>query len=97
MVKTVDKQELTRLIGVVEDKLAALPKGTEGDAHTLFFHQAEEALRTLVKEESARVGGHRWDRNRLSLGGITSTCTWGDHGLMHNWLAAAQRKLEAMP
>ncbi|PIO98609.1 hypothetical protein [Pleomorphomonas carboxyditropha] len=88
-----DAQELRRLIGVVESKLAALPKGTDGDAHTLFHFRASEALRDLAKEEGARSGGSRWDRNRLSLGGVKATCTYGAAGVMRNWVAAAKRHL----
>ncbi|WP_026783129.1 hypothetical protein [Pleomorphomonas koreensis] len=97
MVKTIDWQELARLIGVVEGKLAALPKDTGSDALALFHFRADEVLKELTKEEGAKTGGSRWDVDRLSLGGITSTCTYGAAGVMNNWLTAARRQLEVQP
>lgn len=99
MVKTVDKQELARLIGVVEGKLADLPVATYADgivAMAAYRQAAELALSHLARTQGARVG-HGFDHHRLGLAGINSTCTYSAAGVMKNWLQAARRKLEAMP
>lgn len=97
MVKTVDKQELARLVGVVEGKLAQQPQDTDSNETRVRFHHAGEiALASLVIQEGARER-HDYAGWQLSLGGIKSTCTYGAHGVMHNWLTAARRQLEVQP
>lgn len=100
MVKTVDRQELTRLIGVVEGKLADLPVATYSDgivAMAAYRQAAELALSHLARTQGARVGHGLFDHHRLGLAGINSTCTHSAAGVMKNWLQAARRKLEEMP
>lgn len=37
----------------------------------------------------------RWDGCRVRIAGVTATCTAGMTGALHNWLAAARRKVQA--
>lgn len=52
-----------------------------------------KAVQRLVEDHGARFslsGAHEY---RLTLAGVTTTCTSGEWGLMTNWLNAASRKL----
>lgn len=92
--------ELEKLLRRVSLKIAGLPaiaaiddpevSRASMDAH----HAGARALvDELVTHHGARFstpsGGFR-----LSMGGVITTCTSGESGLLTNWVNAAQRKLD---
>lgn len=57
--------------------------------------ETRRIAKTLAEEEGGRF--HQdWNGYRLRLGGVTSSCTSSVHGLLFNWLSAAERKLDAL-
>lgn len=56
--------------------------------------QAGDDARGLIMRAVADEGAH-WSKgntDRLSIHGVTSSCTCGPHGLLTNWIAAVRRK-----
>lgn len=51
------------------------------------------ALQRIVDELGGRAGRSGGSDHRLSLLGVSTTCTAGEWGLITNWLAAARLKL----
>lgn len=67
-------------------------------ANEAYKRDKEDALRViscLIADHGA-IHRPRWDAHRLSCAGVTSTCTWGDTGLLNNWLKAAGVRLMAL-
>lgn len=93
-IKTVDRAEIERLVGLVEGKLKGLPPIENN--YDQYFRDAEKALTDLAKENDGRRA-YNFDYAYLSLGGIKTSCTAGAAGAMRNWLKAARKRLEATP
>lgn len=100
----VRKTELERLIGIVEGKLAELPKlaptGKDTDwqqrrIEVSEYHQAADRALAALKEHGGKVrefGGS----TSLRLGGFSASCTDSAAGVMHNWISGAKRRLAAL-
>lgn len=95
MSKRVTDAELLAILHDVKAKRQALPEVIRDDWSTHDAHHAAAAalVQSLVKERGARfstpLGGFR-----LSLAGVTATCTAGHSGLITNWIGAAYRELD---
>lgn len=92
------KNLLERLIQIIDEKVAAappFPKPYEREAAEIHHAAGVRILQELVNEEAATYnGGKPWDGSRLKLAGIKSSCTSGAFGLLSNWQAAAQRRID---
>lgn len=96
------KEELERLIGIVEGKLAELPSlppiGGSSDYQQrheqigTYNRAADQALAELASAEGGKVRDKGCDTS-LRLGGFTASCTHGAAGAMQNWLTGARRRL----
>lgn len=102
MSKRVTDDELLKLIHHVKAKRDALPviPKVSSPMPAFFFrdcyanHAAARALvQELVTDRGARLttplGGFR-----LSMAGVSATCTSGASGLLTNWINAAYRELD---
>lgn len=89
-----DPANLTRLIGVIRERLDAVPPG--GYSSRDKFEGRQQALRAifddLAAQEGARVS-HDWQGSAIRLAGIRSSSTSGIHGALANWVVAAKRKV----
>jgi hypothetical protein len=95
-------QELKQLIGIIEEKLAALPPRpdpmqatyTEQIKASAAQREATEAiLMDLARWQGAKFNGDRYGFDRMTLAGIKTSCTSGAHGLLTNWIAAARKRI----
>lgn len=95
MSRRLSDTELLAILHDVKAKSDALPAIVRGDWSTHDAHHAAAAalVQSLVQERGARLstplGGFR-----LSLAGVTATCTAGHSGLVTNWISAAYRELD---
>lgn len=95
---------LNRLITLIETRLAAIeealgvddwqsPKAREN------WKARQAAYRGLIDDlvsmECAKYRVGVADAYHLKLGGISTSCTGGDHGLLTNWLRRARLQLAA--
>lgn len=89
-----DGATLVRLIQVVEEKLAAIPRMQGCDLESCERHRkaAEAALTELERDEGAKWRS-RYDGHRLSMGGVKTSCTASAAGVMRNWVGAARRRI----
>lgn len=89
--------DLQRLIDLVDEKLAALPKlnsrstSAEWRDHGV---RLVDVVCDLEEKEGARENGDYGRGYRLTMAGVTATCTSGRHGLLRNWQNAARKRLE---
>lgn len=102
MSKRITDDELLKLIHFVKAKVAGLPTIPESIAPSPgAFVQAVDAHRAaasalvqgLIKDHGAR-SSQPLGTFRLSLGGVSTTCTSGESGLLTNWINAAYRELD---
>ena len=105
MAKNVSTAELTRLIELVDAKLAeaAIAAGDRpskvagwSDWHRRHNSALEGVKNSLATDEGARFNGINSDNCRVRIAGITSTSTGGIAGALRNWIAAAIRKRMAI-
>lgn len=66
--------------------------------HATIRYRRENADASVVIAELIEHHGAtyrpRWDTNRLSVAGVSSSCTWSaDKGLLQNWLDTAGLRL----
>lgn len=63
-----------------------------------YWHRRNTGLSALVhvleRDVQARIT-RTHDANRVSIAGVTSTCTHGLDGCVRNWLASARKKVAA--
>lgn len=86
-------EKLSRLIAVIDSKIAAT-----GDRTEMSFAQQRNAGHAILKELASSEGATFSDAGNdysLRLAGIRSTCTHGHFGLLRNWQASARRRLQA--
>jgi len=70
------------------------------ERHQTFDKRAEagrKAIQRLKDDHGARYALSGAHEHRLTMAGVSSTCTAGSWGLMTNWLNAARRKLAKLP
>ena len=89
--------ELRRLIGVVEAKLAALPKidWSEHGSHERHRAAVAAALDALAREKGARSKAD-YAGTRISLGGVKASSTIGGAMAMQNWCVGARKRLHRL-
>lgn len=75
------------------DNEAAFYQSTTNDDWKKRGEIGRRAMERLVSEHGAKFRAGVADAYRLSLAGVSSSCTSGEWGLMSNWLTAARRKL----
>lgn len=90
-------ETLKALVVLVEGKVAALPAvdPSRYDSYTAHREAAEALLADLARDHRA-VWRSKWDGSRLSLAGITCTCTAGAAGVIQNWLSAARKRIAVL-
>lgn len=85
---------LSRLIDLVEAKLAGLP-AIEHNRYDGFAAHTRAACAAL--DELVQTEGARWrragDAINLTLGGIRASATGGESAAMRNWLNGARRRV----
>ncbi len=100
-----DHDHATRLavadtIEAALDDLPPLKVGQGWHSYTETFHQRRAALADLSEELTQSYGARiKIDATacRMSLLGISTTCTQGLDALFRNWIAAARRLAEVVP
>lgn len=96
--------ELERLIGVIDAKVAAAPPypkewNAPGADEQRKAHSAagDRILAELRDEEGAKGSGSKpWEGAKIRMAGVASSCTGGAFGLLSNWQAAARKKIEKL-
>lgn len=89
---------LPDIIADLRARLDALPRidGIGGD--WVEQHRAHRAAATALADHLTDAYGalvrERPDTNTVTIKGIKATGTAGLHGALHNWIAAAERRLE---
>lgn len=90
-----DPDNLRRLVGVVADHLASLPK-VGGALDSTTFEVRNQALRLIFADLAAAEGARTsndWQGAAIRMAGIRATSIGGISGALHNWITAAQRKI----
>jgi len=89
-----EKQNLERLIGVIDSKLAAIPDAgyTDHDAWRRRQRALDDALRAVVDDEKGTANTQA-DAATLKLAGIRTSATGGSLALLRNWQNAARRRI----
>ncbi|GLK72568.1 hypothetical protein KHC23_07600 [Ancylobacter dichloromethanicus] len=95
MKKRLTGPELLALVHHVKAGYAALPPIEVGVLSTYKARgeAAEQLLGRLAADHGARWS-NRWDGHKLSIAGVSSSCTAGAAGVLLNWINAAYRKLD---
>ena len=94
-------ETLERLILHIGTSLATVPELGDQDWHDNAKWKARrDAFRAIINDlvidERAKYREGVADAYVLTLAGIRTSCTGGEHGLLTNWIAAARRKIEEL-
>lgn len=87
--------ELSRLIDLIEIRLAMVPAWKYEDRDSWAAHESAvgKIIDDLVEREDARFAQSGCGGFSLKLGGVRTSCTSGEHGLLKNWVTAARRRM----
>lgn len=94
MAKELDIERLERLIGLLDDKLDALPTITVSDRDSFRNHDA--ALKSITDELATSEGarfGYSSGAYTLRMAAVAASCTAGNRELLRNWRRAAVLKV----
>ena len=92
MKKPVDTAAPQRLVTMIDAALAQPNKPGEEDWQGA-KRKARALLETFQNEHGATFNAH-YDGYALKIGGIRTSCTSGEAGLLRNWRAAALKRIE---
>lgn len=88
------REHLKHLLAKAEAGLAALP-AFEYNARGPYDAAVEALVRELETAGGRIRNAPAWELARVSIAGITSTSTSGTANALHNWIAAAKKRLAA--
>jgi hypothetical protein len=88
------KPDLERLIGLIDSKLATLPRPAWHDSEAR--RHRHNLLETIVRELGDEAGGHSFKDGSiytLRMAGVATSCTSGVEQLLRNWQTAARKRI----
>lgn len=95
MTGAIDTADLRRILDRAREAYANLPNPSSGEDWAMWrlrFSEARIRVERLVADEKGRLTGSG-DTLRLTLAGISTSCTSGHAGLLHNWISRATATL----
>lgn len=91
------KTALAFVEGVLAEAEAELGPAP-GFADSAYFSRRKVVMDRCAKVLTERVGARvddEWNGCRIRIAGVTSTCTAGMRGALHNWMTAARKRIAA--
>jgi len=84
------RKELTRLLALVDERLAALPARSWEQRHD--HDKAVQALAYDLEQQGARFGEQNGNHT-VSLGGVRAASTMSIDSALRNWCVGARKRL----